>query len=61
MPKPVDKDIMSEIASTLSGGEVEPLSKLAAKSKDQRAELFEFTDADRKLLQAAISSNGDDS
>ena len=54
-PRP-GQDISKQNVATLNGGEVEPLSKLAAQQEDQRAENFGLEEEDKDLLAEVLAS-----
>lgn len=53
-------DISTEHGAALRGVDVQPLSKLAARTIEQRADRFNFTDEDHELLKAALADDEDD-
>lgn len=55
-----DLDIATKHGAALRGGEVEPLSKLAARSSEQHADRFAFTDEDQALLDAVLAEDGEE-
>jgi hypothetical protein len=56
-----DLDLSKPNVSRPTGGEVQPLSELAAENVDQLAENFAFTDEDQKLLDAVLGAAGNGS
>ena len=52
-------DISSKSVAVLDGDDVQPLSKLAAQNKKERAERFAFTDKDEELLQEVLAADNE--
>jgi len=50
-----NQDIRKTHVAKLRGGDVEPVSKLAAREADQRAELFALDEEERELLAKVLS------
>jgi hypothetical protein len=51
-------DVSTTIGVAPLGGDVEPLSRIAAVTDRERAEHFDFTDEDKELLEEVLSQQG---
>jgi hypothetical protein len=52
-------DISTSLGVAPRGEDVEPLSRIGARTEDERAEHFEFTGEDKKLLAEVLAqTNG---